>query len=355
MWQLLRPDAVKALEDPLVKKILPRYIKVAEDELLANFQIAKKTPVKEMSWLEHEKRMKDFRKIRENIDSGKLKIEKLKEPKQSLLDLKIFLVKKIMKKCSLCEHRCGVNRLKGELGFCKVGNNCIISSEFVHTGEESYYVPSHTIFFWSCNMNCVFCQNFTISNRLEAGISVTPEAIARTIEKRRVEGCRNCNLVGGEPTMHLLWILEALNHCNVSTPIVWNSNMFMSEKTMEILNGIVDVYLTDFKFGPGECSEKLTKVKNYWNIAVRNHLTAASHAEVTIRHLVLPSHVYCCSFPVLRWVAKNIKEKCLVNPMDQYYPCFLAKDYPEINRRISHGEYAVVLEETRRLGLNVKG
>ncbi|MEM5790819.1 MAG: radical SAM protein [Candidatus Aenigmatarchaeota archaeon] len=360
-YYLIRPDCVHALEDQLVKKILPRYIKVVKNELPSRFQIAKRIVFEfdeslseEELWKEHEKLMEKFYEIKEVIDKGKLKIEDLEVPRFSLLDLKIILTKDILKSCELCERKCHANRLEDGLGFCKVGNQCLISSEQVHLGEESFYTPSHTIFFWSCNMQCVFCQNYTMSFRLEPGIPVTPEFLAKKIEKRRKKGCRNVNFVGSEPTPFLLWILEALKYCKVNVPTLWNSNMFMSEKTMQILDGIVDVYLTDFKFGPGKCSEYLTKVKNYWNVVTRNHLIAVKQTEVTVRHLILPNHIECCSFPIIRWIAKNIKDKCLLNLMDQYFPYYLAEYYPEINRRITEEEYHRVLDEAGKLELNIK-
>jgi len=359
MWQLLRPGTVGALEDPLVKKILPRYIRVVEDELPANFQIAKrivfdfdKSLSSQQLWKKHSKLMKKFYETKEVIDKGKLNIKDLEVPRYSLLDLKIILTREIMKSCELCEHLCKVNRLKGELGICKVGNQCKISSEFVHMGEEIFFVPSHTIFFWSCNMQCVFCQNYTISHRIEPGIPVVSHQLAEAMEKKRKDGCRNCNLVGGEPTMSLLWILEALNYCKVNTPILWNSNMFMSEKTMKILNGVIDVFLTDFKYGPEKCSEHLTKVKNYWNVVTRNHLLAVKQAEVTIRHLILPDHVECCTKPVLEWIANNIRDKCIVNIMDQYRPEFKAKQYPGINRRITEEEFKEAVSYAKKLRIN---
>lgn len=361
MWPV-RPDSISALEDSLVKKILPRYIKVVRYELPARFQISKRILVEfdrslsnKQLWSLHSKLMKKFYEIKHFIDQGKLKIEDLEVPRFSLLDLKILLTQDMMKACELCERKCKIDRTKGELGECKVGNECKISSEFIHMGEESYYVPSHTIFFWSCNMNCIFCQNFTISNRLEPGKVVTPKMLAPIIEWRRKEGCRSTNFVGGEPTMSILWILEALKYCKVNTPILWNSNMFMSEKTMRILDGVIDVYLTDFKFGPEHCSEHLTKVKNYWDVVTRNHLLAAKQTEMSIRHLIIPNHVECCSFPILEWIAKNIRKKCLVNIMDQYYPCYLAREYPEINRRITEEEYRKCLKKAEELKINVKG
>jgi len=113
--------------------------------------------------------------------------------------------------------------------------------------------------------------------------------------------------------------------------------MYMSEISMKLLDGFVDVYLTDFKFGPGKCSEELTKVKNYWDIVTRNHLIASKQAEVVIRHLILPNHVECCTFPILEWISKNLGRNCIVNIMDQYYPCFKAleneKDKQKDNKR----------------------
>jgi len=296
--------------------------------------------------------MEEFNEVKKEVYSKKFEI---KRRKKSLLDLKIALAKKIMEACEFCEWRCKVNRLKGNLGFCQVGNKLLISSEFIHMGEESYITPSHTIFFWSCNMLCVFCQNYTISNRLEKGVEVDPKVLAEMIDRRRRQGCRNVNFVGGEPTPYLYFILKILKYTKENTAVVWNSNFYMSEKAMKLLDGIVDVYLSDFKFGPGKCSERLTKVKRYWEVVSRNHLIAVEQAELVIRHLILPNHVECCSFPILEWIAENIKEKCIVHIMDQYYPCWKAEEIPEINRRITPEEFSRVLRKAEELGLNVKG
>lgn len=362
MWRLLRSDAFIALEDPLVKKILPRYIKVVKNKLPANFQIAKriafnfdkKAPTTQL-WKEHFKLMKKFYKIKKAVDNGKLKINDLEIPRFSLLDLKIVLTKELMKSCELCERKCRVNRLRGELGECKIGNEPIISSEGPHYGEESYYVPSYTIFFYSCNFHCQYCQNFSISQRLEEGTFITSQFLARRIEEMKVLGFRNVNFVGGSPTPQLVWILEALKFCNTNIPTLWNSNMYMTEKTMEILDGIVDVYLTDLKYGNDECALRLSKVQNYWEIVTRNHLLAAKQTELTIRQLVLPNHLDCCTFPILEWIAKNIKNKCLVNIMDQYYPCYRAKEYPEMNRRLTEEEYQNALARAKKLKINLRG
>jgi len=357
MWELiLRPDVVKALDDPMVKKNLPRYVKVVESQAIANFQLAKRIEFKQTKssiddlWGIHDKLMKKLYETRDKLDGGKLKLKNLKKP--SLLDLKIKLTEEIMKSCELCERKCYVNRMEDEKGTCKVGNESLISSDFMHMGEEAHVSPSHTIFFMGCNLHCQFCQNWSISQRYETGHSIRPEELAVRIGKKRKEGARNVNFVGGEPTPNLLYILKTLKACESNIPVIWNSNFYMSEKTMKILDGIVDMYLSDFKYGNNECGLRLSKVKNYFDVCSRNHSIAASNTEITIRHLVLPNHVECCTKPALKWISKDIKNKCIVNLMDQYRPEYLAKNYPDINRSIKKEEFEIAVNTAKELGIN---
>jgi putative pyruvate formate lyase activating enzyme len=347
-----RPDAVYALKDEDVKRVLKRYVEIVNNKLLAKFlllksfevEIPKDASLKEL-WKLHDNLIKEFKET---------ETKRIKFYKTNLLTLKKLIANEVVKECQLCEWKCKVDRTKGQKGFCQVGNEIRISSEFIHMGEESFITPSHTIFFWSCNMQCIFCQNYTISYRLEEGETIEPKVLAKIIEKRRREGCRNCNNVGGEPCMYLHKIFEVFEYVNENVPIVWNSNMYMSEISMKLLDGFVDVYLTDFKFGPGKCSEELTKVKNYWDVVTRNHLIASKQAEVVIRHLILPNHIECCTFPILEWISKNLGKNCIVNLMDQYYPCFKALENEKINRRITKEEYRKALDKARELGLIVK-
>jgi putative pyruvate formate lyase activating enzyme len=176
--------------------------------------------------------------------------------------------------------------------------------------------------------------------------------LARAIDVRRREGSRNVNYVGGSPTPSLLWVLESLKYCRVNVPTIWNSNMYMSEKTMDILDGVIDMYLSDFKYGDDKCALRLSKVKNFFEVCSRNHLLAAKQAEITLRHLIMPNHVECCTKPILEWVAENIKGKCIVNLMDQYRPMFKAKQYPEINRKITEEEFEEVVNYAKKLKIN---
>ncbi|MEW6069511.1 MAG: radical SAM protein [Candidatus Thermoplasmatota archaeon] len=324
---------------------LPYYFGIIENKKEAKYLSAKKNRVEfsnnwleEELWKEHDKAM-----------SGKKS-----EGSRTLFELKLELAKRILEKCRFCERKCLVNRAKGELGHCKVGTTKI-ATEFIHWGEEPELIPSYTIFFASCTFHCVYCQNWDISQYPDAGVSINCERLARLIERRyKLREVRNLNLVGGEPTPNLEYILEVLSYCNANIPVVWNSNMYMSEEAMKLLDGIVDVYLTDFKYGNNKCAERLSKVDNYFEIVSRNHKIGNKQCELIIRHLVLPNHVECCSKPTLDWIASNLNlENVRVNVMAQYRPEYRAHEYDDINKRLSLREFEEAWEYGRKLGLDL--
>jgi len=279
----------------------------------------------------------------------------------ALLDLKAELAKRALSSCDLCERRCGADRAAGEKGHCGV-LEARICSEFLHMGEEPDLVPSYTIFFAGCTFNCVFCQNWDISTRPEAGAMVEPEDLATMIEARArgdahgrsgpAGRARNVNWVGGDPTSNLHFIFDVLRRCNANIPQVWNSNMYMTEKTMRLLDGVVDIYLTDFKYGNDMCAERLSNAKGYMGIVTRNHLLARNQAEVIIRHLVLPNHFKCCTEPVLRWISENLRD-VKVNVMAQYRPEHRAREHPDIDRPLRTAEYRTAIDLADDLGLDL--
>lgn len=286
-----------------------------------------------------------------SILSGKEKPKFIMAKQSRLLDEKIKEAEKILENCELCERKCKVNRLK-QKSFCQLQDKMLISSYFDHYGEEFFLVPSFTIFFWSCNFSCQYCQNYTISQRLEKPQEMTGEDITKIINQQK--HCKNINFVGGEPTPQLPFILKILSLINIEKPIVWNSNFYMSTKTLELLRGVVDIYLSDFKYGNDECAEKLSKVKNYTHVVRRNHLLAAkdSDSEIVVRHLILPSHVECCSKPILKWIASNLGKQVIVNIMEQYVPHYNAYKFLEINRNVSEEEFEEVINYAKKLRLN---
>lgn len=272
--------------------------------------------------------------------------EKKEEGTTSLLDVKIEIANRVFAQCEFCERRCGVNRLENP-GNCRVQESRV-ASEFCHMGEESVLVPSHTIFFSGCNFHCVYCQNWDIS-QIITGRWIPPRELAKLIEYRKL---RNMNFVGGDPTPNLNYILHVLKECNAPIPVVWNSNMYLTEESMSLLDGMVDLYLTDFKYGNNQCAEELSKVKNYFDIVSRNHVLAEKNADVIIRHLVLPSHVECCTYPVLKWISETLK-KSVVNVMFQYRPEYNAMDNPRIDRYLTYEEKKRALEIAQEVRIHL--
>ncbi len=248
------------------------------------------------------------------------------------LDLKSELVKRISLRCELCERKCRVNREEGEKGYCNV-TEPKISSEFLHMGEETELVPSHTVFFAGCNFRCIFCQNYEIS-QLNKGRYVPVEKLAKKLDSSRG---KNVNWVGGDPTPSLSYVLQVLQKMNNPLPQIWNSNLYLSEKSMKILSQLMDVYLTDFKYGNDSCAKELSDVDDYTLVVRRNHLIAEKTGDLIIRHLVLPGHLECCTKPILRWIDSNLDDP-KVNIMTQYRPVWRADEDPIINRYLNREE-----------------
>lgn len=261
---------------------------------------------------------------------------------------KINAAEDILHACRFCERRCGVNRLMGQRGYCRVLESRI-TSEFLHWGEEAELIPSYTIFFSGCTFRCVYCQNWDISQYPGGGIYIKPERLAEMITK--TEGI-NVNWVGGDPTPNIHYILQVLDNLDGNIPQIWNSNMYLTEEAMKLLDGVIDVYLTDFKYGNDECAERLSDARNYTEVIKRNHKLAEEQCEVIIRHLILPEHLECCTKPILEWISENM-ENPAVNMMGQYRPEYKAMGYGELQRRLNHVEYQEAIDFGRELGLNI--
>jgi putative pyruvate formate lyase activating enzyme len=358
MWRIAGRDAVTVLEDEDVKASLPRYFAAMKDEKPAKFMIAKKIPVdfdgvdaiREL-WRIHEQKLEEFKRLEREIDNNRISLKELESPKTSFLDLKQKIAHKILENCHFCTRRCSINRLCGKTGYCGCSEQIRISSIFEHMGEEPELVPSGTIFTLGCTMRCLHCQNWTISQWLEKGEAYSPQQLASAVERLRQNGCRNVNLVGGEPTPWLEQWLETFRLVGLNVPIVWNSNSYYSEETAKLLDGFADVYLLDFKYGNNGCAEKVSDAPNYWEVCTRNHLHATKHGELIIRVLVLPGHMECCTKETLNWISENLGKNTLVNLMFQYRPEWRANEVPELGRRLTDKDMRVAVQLAEQAGL----
>lgn len=326
-----------------IKENYSEYFKILRNNKKANYLKCKYIPVnfnrseklKDL-WYKHDKSLKNKEIL-------------LKKPEKSLLDLKIEIASRIFENCTFCERKCKINR-NINFGKCNV-KIPLIASEFLHYGEENLLVPSYTIFFSGCNFHCVFCQNWDISQNI-IGEYYNPNKIKEMINYRSNQGAKNVNWVGGDPTPNILYIIKILKKIEINIPQIWNSNMYCSKETLKLLNGLIDLYLTDFKYGNDNCALRLSKIKNYYKIVKRNHLIISENAEVLIRHLILPNHIECCTKPLLKWISENLKDVS-VNIMFQYHPSYKAYEYKEISKPFSKINYNQIFEYIDKLKLSV--
>ncbi len=259
--------------------------------------------------------------------------------------------------CEVCPHSCKVNRVEGEIGFCKVGRYAVVSSYFPHRGEE-FPIRGHrgsgTIFFSYCNMKCVYCQNYELSHFGE-GREILPEELAEMMVELQEMGCHNINLVS--PSHVVPQILEALVIAvekGLRIPIVYNTSSYDSLKTLRLLDGVVDIYLADLKYLNPEYGRRYSKVKDYPRRAkeairemyrqVGNLKTDSAGIAVRgllARHLVLPNDISTTG-EVMEFL-RSLDPQLAVNVMAQYFPYYRARSYPELARRVSADEFASAL------------
>jgi putative pyruvate formate lyase activating enzyme len=273
----------------------------------------------------------------------------------------------MIRDCSLCPRECHVDRLSGELGFCRTGEKARVASLHAHFGEESPLVGrggSGTIFFMSCNLLCYFCQNYDISHDAGGG-EVEPEDLADMMLSLHKRGCHNINFV--TPSHIVPQILQGLLIAverGLNVPLVYNTGGYDNVETLKILEDVFDIYMPDFKFWEARWSEKFCKAPNYRKIATaaikEMHrqvgdllIDEAGIAEkgLLVRHLVMPNDVSNTK-EVMTFLADKISEDTYVNVMDQYHPCGKATLDPAINRRLTRKEYVEAIRLTKEAGLH---
>jgi len=241
-------------------------------------------------------------------------------------------------------------------GACKVGAESRVSTWFHHMGEEAPLVTgsgSGTVFFSGCTFRCVFCQNWDISQDYLNGVVVDGRKLSIIMKRLREDGVANINFVGGEPTPNLHTIFEGITRLEVNTPLLWNSNMYLTTEAMSILTDVIDIWLPDFKWGNDRCAIHYSKVPRYFEVVSRNHTLAHSSGDLIVRHLVIPGHIDCCTKPILEWIAENC-QRALVNIMDQYHSDHLVPSdtrYANIDRRLTSREIGEAHSYAERLGI----
>lgn len=269
--------------------------------------------------------------------------------------------------CSLCPRECHVNRNNGERGTCSAGTKAKICSAHPHFGEERPLVGrrgSGTIFFSHCSLLCLYCQNWDISHSAE-GYVISDEELASVMIHLQNIGCHNINFV--TPTHFLPNIIHALVIAvekGLNIPLVYNTGGYERVKILKLLEGIIDIYMPDYKYSDGKTAAKFSRgVKDYPEVA--KAALKEMHRQVgvlktdednialkglIIRHLVLPNNL-AGTEAFVEFVAKELDTATYVNIMSQYRPCFKAHNYPELSRGILAGEFQTALSLARKYKL----
>ncbi len=283
-----------------------------------------------------------------------------------LLTEKAGEARRRLKECRLCPHDCGVNRLDGQKGKCRTGENAIVASFDPHFGEEAPLVGkngSGTIFFSYCNLRCKFCQNYDISHK-GAGQEVTVDQIAFMMLSLQEEGCHNINLVTPSHVVpQILAAVETAVNQGLDIPLVYNTGGYDSVETLRLLEGVIDIYMPDFKFWDSDTAETMGLPRDYPENARRaisemhrqagdliiDNTGIATHG-LLLRHLVMPEDL-AGTRDIMRFIVNYISPDTYVNIMSQYRPCGQAYTIPSISRRITREEYDSALKKAVEEGI----
>lgn len=265
--------------------------------------------------------------------------------------------------CDLCPRRCHIERSDNRFGYCGVGELPKIARAALHFDEEppiSGKSGAGTIFFSGCNLRCVFCQNYEISAQ-DTGTVVTPYQLSEEYRKLEALGAQNIEFV--TPSHYVHAITESLTYYRPRVPLIWNSSGYDSTETLKMLDGVIDIYLPDFKYSDNALAKRLSNCGDYVETAeatigemlrqqpenvIENGVMKRG---VIIRHLVLPSHTKN-SIGVLKLIKQNWGTSTPVSLMAQYFPAGKAADYPDIDRKLTKREYQKVLDSFFDLGLD---
>jgi putative pyruvate formate lyase activating enzyme len=285
---------------------------------------------------------------------------------KGLLKKKAATASSLLKSCTLCPRKCGVDRLAGETGFCNTGKLSWVSSYSPHFGEEEPLVGTHgsgTIFFTHCNLLCLFCQNFDISHQGE-GQEVTNNELAGIMLALQNQGCHNINFVTPSHVVpQILAAVEVAVQHGLNVPLVFNSGGYDRVATLKLLDGVFDIYMPDFKFWDSQVAENSCQAGDYPEVARRalaemhrqvgnlqNDDAGIARRGVLIRHLVLPGGL-AGTREIMRFIARKISPASYVNVMSQYRPCGRAAEVNGLESPLSPEDYKNAVRAAKEEGI----
>ncbi|GAB4324524.1 MAG: radical SAM protein [Candidatus Zixiibacteriota bacterium] len=288
------------------------------------------------------------------------------DPSSSEAADRVERARMMMASCAVCPRECGAARLEGEIGTCRADAEVRVASWHLHHGEEPYISGtrgSGTIFLSGCSLRCQYCQNHDISQSGDGQVMDTASLSSLMLELQGA-GAHNINFVS--PTHHGPQLLDAIltaRRDGLTVPIVWNTSGYERVELLRLLDGVVDIYLADMRYGADRNGWPLSKVRDYWTVnrkAIKEMYrqvgtlaldeTGIAERGLVVRHLVLPNGL-SGSQTIFEFLAREISTDTVVNLMSQYYPAYHATDDPMLNRRLTRDEFEAAIDAARAAGL----
>ena len=273
-------------------------------------------------------------------------------PRSVLAHERARIARAMLADCRFCAHDCGVNRLTGEKGLCHAGAEARFFSAQVEVSDELELIPTFAVALSGCDLRCDFCITGTSSWNPQAGAGFDAHTMSAKARVALRRGARTVMVLGGEPTIHLPAALEFVSLLPETAKLVWKTNAHGSAPARELLNGMFNVWVADYKFGNDDCAQQLAKIANYGRVVQENLRWAAGHSELIVRHLLMPGHVECCWRPVAAWLAENLTG-VKVNLRSGFWPAWRSVRHDELRRTVSTKESDRAAGLAREFGLNL--
>jgi putative pyruvate formate lyase activating enzyme len=273
-------------------------------------------------------------------------------PRSVLARKRALVARAMLADCRFCAHDCRVNRLAGEKGLCHAGAEARFFSAQTEVSDELELIPTFAVALSGCDLRCDFCITGASSWNPRAGAGFDAQTMAARAKAALRDGARTIMVLGGEPTIHLPAALEFVSLLPETAKLIWKTNAHGSAPARELLDGMFDIWLADFKFSNDACAQRLAKVPDYVRVVQENLRWAAGHSELIVRHLLMPGHVECCWQPVAEWLAANLPG-VKVNLRSGFWPAWQAARHGELRQRVLKSESDRATALAREFNLNL--
>ncbi len=247
------------------------------------------------------------------------------------------LARRELANCRFCAHDCQVDRTQTPAGICHAGPEPCLHSAQIDMADELELVPVYAIALSGCDMRCAYCITGTQSWNAQAGLALSPAKLAERARRALAGGARTVMILGGEPTIHLPYVLDVVAELPDTARLAFKTNAHGSTNSRALLHGLFDLWCVDYKFGNDTCADRLAQIPNYNRVVQENLVWAAGQGDLIVRHLLMPEHVECCWRPVAAWLAAELPG-VKVGLRTGFWPAWQSRRHAELRRTVTPAE-----------------